>query len=108
MIYTNLIFITILAVYVCDLSGVIESFKTALAHWVGRPVKKLPPFDCSLCMAWWANVIYLLCVGEFTLANITIVALLSFATSPIGQMLILMRETMLAIIRIIQNQIDKI
>lgn len=104
----NLIFIAILAVFLCDLSGAVDSIKTALSRFIGKPVKKLPPLDCSLCMSWWLNLLYLLRVGEFTLGNITIVALISFATYPMAQMLILIRETLLAIIRIIQNQIDKI
>lgn len=108
MTYPNLIFLAILAVYLCDLSGISDTIKTAVSRFVGKPIKTLPPFDCSLCSAWWLQFFYLICVGEFTIANLAIISLISFATYPLGQLLILIRETLLAIIRVLQKQIDKI
>ena len=104
MTYPNLIFLTILAVFLCDLSGLSDTIKTALGKWLGKDIKRLPPFDCSLCTAWWLQFFYLLCTGNFNVANLAVISLLSFATYPMGQMLILIRETLLAVIRLIQNK----
>lgn len=108
MTYPNFIFLAILSVFLCDLSGISETIKTALGRWLGKEVKRLPPFDCSLCTAWWLQLGYIIGAGEFTIANLAIISLISFATYPLGQLLILTREALLAIIRILQKQIDKL
>ena len=108
MTYPNLIFLAIFAVFLCDLSGISTTIKTALGRWLGKDIKRLPPFDCSLCTAWWLQLGYLLCIGECTIANLAIIAVVSFMASPIGQLLILIREATLALIRIIQSKVDKI
>ena len=108
MTYTNLILLTIFAVFLCDLSGISDHIKRTLGRWLGKDIKRLPPFDCSLCTAWWLQLGYLVGAGEFTIANLAAISLLSFAAYPIGQMLILIRETLLAVIRLIQKQIDKL
>ena len=108
MTYPNLIFLAILAVYLCDLCGVMDTIKTALGKKLGITLKRLPPLDCSLCMSWWFQLVYLLCIGECTIANLAIIAVVSFMSYPIGQLLILIRETLLALIRIIQSKVDKI
>lgn len=108
MIYSNLIFLAILSVYLCDLCGFIDTLKNVIGKRLGISLKRLPPFDCSLCMSWWFQFIYLLCVGECTIANLTIIAVVSFMASPIGQVLILVREATLALIRKIQSKVDKI
>lgn len=108
MIYLNLIFLAILAVYLCDLCGFIDTLKNAIGKRLGIALKRLPPLDCSLCMSWWFMLVYLLCIGECTIANLAIIAVVSFMALPIGQLLILIREATLAIIRIIQSKVDKI
>ena len=59
-------------------------------------------------MSWWLNLIYLLCVGEMSLAHLALMSVISFATYPISQAFILIRELLLAIIRITLNKIDKL
>lgn len=108
MTYSNLVFFAILAVFLCDLSGFSDTLKTALGRWLGKDIKRLPPFDCSLCVAWWLQLGYLIFAREFSIANLAVISLISFATYPLGQLLILMRETLLALIRLTQKLIDKL
>lgn len=75
--YFDLLLLAVVIVYVVDVSGVMESIKGALSRWLGAKVSRIRPFDCSLCMTWWAGIIYIIAVGEFSLPTLTWVAVLS-------------------------------
>lgn len=79
--YFDLLLLAVVIVYIIDVSGVIESIKGPLSKMVyretGRKMRPLRPFDCSLCMTWWAGIIYIIAVGEFSLPTLTWVAVLS-------------------------------
>lgn len=78
----NLLLIQLIVVFIVDISGAIESLKSGL-KWLLTKGKMsssdyvLKPFDCSLCMTWWCSLIYLLCVGKFTIPYIAVVSVLS-------------------------------
>ena len=91
-IYTELLLVTAIVVYVVDLSGFINSLKDALGKMLGGKVTRLKPLDCSLCMTWWMCLIYALVVGQIDLLIIAYCALLSLMAIPIGQIIILIRE----------------
>lgn len=75
----SLLLIQVIVVFIVDISGAIDSLKSGL-KWLLTKGKMsssdyiLKPFDCSLCMTWWACLIYLLCVGKFTIPFIAFVA----------------------------------
>lgn len=75
--YFDLLLLAVVIVYIIDVSGVMESIKGALSRWLGAKVSRIRPFDCSLCMIWWAGIIYIIAVGEFSLPTLTWVAFLS-------------------------------
>lgn len=80
-VYADLLMLSVIIVYIIDVSGVMDSIKGTLSKIVynetGRRMRPLRPFDCSLCMIWWAGIIYIIAVGEFSLPAITWVAFLS-------------------------------
>ena len=82
MTILNLLLIQVIVVFIVDISGAIDSLKSGL-KWIITKGKmkgsdyRLKPFDCSLCSTWWSCIIYLLCVGKFTIPYIAIAALLS-------------------------------
>lgn len=81
MIYVDLLMISLLMVFVIDISGFlgeIEHFYREKYH--NLPLKIRKPFCCSFCMTWWIGLIYLLIVGEFGILNIGYVALLCLLT----------------------------
>lgn len=92
MIYVNLVLIAVIVVYIVDISGVMGSLKTGLSKWLGATVKRLRPFDCSLCMVWWVGVIYILTVDQFSLSTLCWVAILSMLSVQIGSMFHLLRD----------------
>lgn len=104
MIVQNMILIVIFTVCVIDLSGIITSIKKVLAKWL--KVKdytqiQLPLIQCSLCMSFHIQWIYLLIVGQFTFGYLTLAIIFSLFTPQIGDLITLVKE-------IITNITDKI
>ena len=100
-IYIDLLLLAFITIYVVDISGFTESWRTALARSlkisesVMRPLK---PFDCGKCMTWWVCLIYPICTRDISLGTIAFAALLSHLSNPIGEGLIFIRERMIHII----------
>ena len=91
--YIQLLLVAAITIYIVDISGFTESWRSILAGMLhlGR-LKPLPPFDCGKCMTWWVCLIYALCVGCLSLGTIAFAALLSHLSIPIGAFLIFIRE----------------
>lgn len=105
--YFNMFFITLICVMVIDDSGFIGSVKYALGRFLNvRNYNdiKLSPFDCSYCSSFWCNVIYLLCIGQFSISNICVSLLFSTFTTQIYQLLRFMQD----LINIIINKMYEI
>ena len=82
----NLIFIQLIAVFIIDLSGFVDTMKNKISSLLtGGRIKssdyRIRPFDCSLCMTFWSGLIYLFIVNRFTLPLIAFVCLLSITTT---------------------------
>lgn len=100
----DLLFIAVIVVAIVDISGVVDSIKSALKRWAtgGRmsdPNYSLKPIDCSFCLNFYAGLIYLLCVHSLSLMMIAYLLGLCVMTPVIQGFIILVRETMLKIIR---------
>ena len=92
-IYIDLLLVGLVTIYVVDISGFTESWRSWCANrlHISR-MKPLPPFDCGKCMTWWVCIIYCLCTGQLTLWTIAFSALLSHLSIPLGQAMIFIRE----------------
>ena len=94
-IYLRLLLVAAVTIYIVDLSGFTQSWRSALArrmHINETNLRPLKPFDCSLCMTWWVCLIYALIEGQLSLPVIAYSALLSFLSVPIGQAILFIRE----------------
>lgn len=94
MLIAKLLIITLLMVFIIDLSGFIDELETTLSKWLKGKARIPKPFSCSLCMSWWTNLIYLLCIGKLTLPYIAIVALFAFLTPVFALLFVWIRETL--------------
>lgn len=98
----NLFLITLIVVYIVDLSGFIDSVKQFIwRHFikVGRWQNvSFKPFSCSLCLSWWVGLIYIFVTNQFTIPMIAYVAALSFLTGVIGDALIWVKDIITTII----------
>lgn len=97
--YTDILFLSLIVIYIVDVSGFTDSWLAAFSRWLGHTVTSVKPFSCSLCMTWWAGIVYLLATGRFCLPLIAYVALFSFLSFPISEFLIFIKETLLKWIR---------
>jgi hypothetical protein len=95
MIYLDLLLVALVTVYIVDISGFTDSWRSLVATklHISR-LRPLPPFDCGKCATWWSCLIYSICVGEFSLATVAFSAAMSLLSIPIGQLLIFVREGM--------------
>lgn len=97
MIYLNLIMLTLIIVFIIDISGVIDNIKRLIWKWVfgkNKPYQEysLKPIDCSLCMTFWIGLIFLICVGQFSILNILVVCLLASLTIQLGNLIMLVQD----------------
>jgi len=92
-IYTHLILVALVTIYVVDVSGFTESWRNLVSSWLHiTKMKPLPPFDCGTCMTWWACLIYPMITWDISLGTIAFAALMSLLANPIGQAMIFIRE----------------
>ena len=107
-IYAQLPIVALIVVYVVDVSGFTDSWRAALARILRvepQALRPLKPFDCGLCMTWWACLIYPLFAGGFSLLTVAEAALLSNLSIPIGLLLVFLREGLATLINIIMPKI---
>lgn len=94
----DLILVALVTIYIVDLSGFTETLLKVISAYKGRKITELKPFSCSLCMVWWVCLAFLLMSAKLSLPMVAFIALLSFLSAPIGQLLILIREAFLKVI----------
>lgn len=92
-IYIELLLVALITIYIVDISGFTQSWRSLVATKLHiSHLKPLPPFDCSLCMTWWVCLIYALCTGHLCLQTIAFSALLSHLSNPLCGVMIFIRE----------------
>ena len=94
MIFSNLLLIAFIIVFIIDYSGFIDEMDKALTKaFKSRVPLHIPkPFSCSLCLTTWAGLIYLLCVHQLTLFHIGLVAVLAIFTPEILAIIYFMKD----------------
>ena len=96
----NLFLLTTIICFVVDCSGIMTDIRKFAANIIYKKTKmkvdynelKLKPIGCSLCMTWWTGIIYLICVGEFTIINFAFVAFLALVSSNISGLLLTLKD----------------
>ncbi len=99
----DLLIITLILVYILDLSGLIGEMERILQKRLKRKVVIRKPWSCSLCMTFWTGIAYLLATGSFSIPMLGYVCLLSFMTPFFNDMLLTIRELLLRIMNRIGN-----
>lgn len=92
----NIFLLSWLCVFVIDYSGAVDDlFSPIVRKLTGSKIGRIgKPFSCSLCMTLYAGLIYLLIVGQFTLVNVALVALVA-ALTPVTYLLICLARDVL-------------
>lgn len=100
MIYLKLFLLTIVIVYVVDLSGVVDRIKLVIASRIGVKRVTLHLFECSKCLTWWSCIGFAVfhglgngrLLGDLDLFVLAYTALLSYFSGHIGDLLRTLHE----------------
>lgn len=111
----NLIFIAIIVCFIVDCSGIMTDIRKFVANQIYKKTNikidynelKLKPIGCSLCSVWWTGLIYIICVGKFTIPYIAFVAFLSLISSNISGFLMTIKDYLAAFEMWLQKQIEE-
>ena len=108
----NLFILTCIIVFVVDLSGFVDEMVKRLYYKYIKVgdyhtlIPKLKPLTCSLCLTFWAGIIYLLITSQFTILMLGYVCLLAFLSPIIGDILVMIKDVINKIINLIYKLID--
>ena len=104
MILIDLLLITIILVFIIDLSGFTQSIQYILKKWLKTNKDiVIKPFMCSLCMTFWTGIIYSLIMHSLTIPILAFITLLAFMTPVIKDILKLIQDLIIAVINVIYN-----
>lgn len=100
----DLFLIAVIVVIIIDLSGITLSIKSGIKRLLTRgrmsdPNYSLKPIDCSFCMTFWTGLVWLLVTHSFSLWMLTYLLLLCVMTPVIRDVIILIRELFIKIIK---------
>lgn len=105
-VYAEMLAAAAVAVYIVDVSGFTDAWRGALAGLLGIPERRLrplPPFDCGKCAAFWACVVLALCRGALSVGTVAFSALMSWAAPVFLELLLALRELLLALPRLLTD-----
>lgn len=100
----DLFLIAVIVVIIIDISGITLSIKSSIKRLLTRgrmsdPNYSLKPIDCSFCMTFWTGLVWLLVTHSFSLWMLTYLLLLCVMTPVIRDVIILIRELFIKILK---------
>lgn len=110
MVYINILLIAVIVVIVIDITDFINNIKKLISSILTKGKIKsssyiMKPFDCSLCMTFWAGLIYLIYCNSISLLNIAILLLIAISTPIINDIIRLLQDLAIKLIQVIEKHI---
>lgn len=108
MEYLEMTALALIAVYIVDISGFTQAWRSALAKWLGispAAMRPLPPFDCSRCAVWWASLIHALASGEISVWTVLWASVLSLLSGGLSGMLCAVSSALDRLVEIMMKRI---
>lgn len=93
--YLDILLLSLVVIFIVDLSGFTEAWLAALSKWLGRTVRSVKPFSCSLCMTWWCGLAYAIITKTISFPIVAYIAGLSYFSFTISQILIFIHEKLM-------------
>lgn len=93
----NLLIITLMIVYVLDISGFVDDGIQPFFRKHFKAQLKTKPFLCSVCMTHWIGLLYIIITGTFSIPMWGYVCLLSMLAPVFYNLLIGIKEFLLKI-----------
>ena len=66
----------------------------------------IKPLNCSVCMSFYCNLIYIIIIGKFSIFMIGYILLLSWSAPVISSVLTLLKNIFLKLINTIANKLE--
>lgn len=106
-----MILIQLIIVILIDCSDLPITIKKTISFLLTKGKIKSANFqfhlaDCSFCIQWWANFVYLLYIGKFIIPYIALALFLSFMTPITKDLLFLIKNIIINIIFKINNLVE--
>jgi hypothetical protein len=102
MTIINCFLISVCWVLILDQFRFMDEITVYISRWLSnghiRKPLELKPFSCSLCMSWWTNLIYIIIAGEFSVAMVFGILLISWTTTITNDVLTLVKTLILKIL----------
>lgn len=99
MLLLNLLAITVIVVFIVDLSSFQNTTKRMIWRWLkgNKPYQdfQLKPFTCSLCMSHHCMLIYVICTGQFSFPMWAVICLISYSSIHIRAILELVSDILI-------------
>lgn len=106
----DIICIILITVIITDQLHFFEEFSSSVKSILTRGKFKSPVkfklWICSCCQAHWLSLIYLICTGNFTIVNYTIILILSWTTPLINSIFTLFKNAVIKFINILAEKIE--
>ena len=100
--YLNVLFVTLIFVIALDVLHFWDDFSKIISGWITKgKVHKVfceKPCGCSTCMSFWANLIYMIASGNFSVLNILIIIVLAMFAPEIGGLILMLKSWIDALI----------
>ena len=92
IIYINALAITLICVIVIDNTDFIDTITSKIKYFLTNGKFNSPmnikPFNCSMCMSFWTNILYFIINKEITILNILYILVLGFLTPIFNKLII--------------------
>ena len=106
----NCLLITICWIIILDQLQFWENFsssvKSILTKGKFRNPINIKPFNCSTCMSFWSNLIYIIIIGKFSIFMIGYILLLSWSAPIIDSIFTLLKNAIIKFINILAEKIE--
>lgn len=94
MLYLHLILIAFISAFIVDYSGAVKELRAwvntrILKREADRPIR---PFDCSLCVTFWAGLIYVIVRGELSVPAVAGVCLAAYLAQVFNNLLFTIKD----------------
>lgn len=102
MFYINVLCVTVICVFFCDIFQVWDNITAEIIYYltkgkIRKPID-LKPFNCSLCLSHHIGVIIMFLMSCVSLPNYLYIVILSFFTSIIKNILLIVEDKIIKLL----------
>lgn len=86
-LFTKLFIITLTVTFIIDYAGFVDEIITKLHEHKIMVSRQIKPFTCSLCCSFWAMLLYVIIISQFSFLSLGMIVILSSSTKLLARTL---------------------